>query len=206
LAHRLKAQLITLPDLSVENAYMLAKGPQLPQLLDRPGWKGESQLGFRADDPAVKRWQKDSADLISSNSDKIVQDGERLTEANLVVTPALTERAPVWIPGEPGPRVKVATPYAAELRRQVLTINNYLLEITPGWICQSDGRKNVPKCACHIGHHKDRCCDSWVWVVPESQAEFENFTLITLRLISLIQAPTGSNQQALIFSPGTANR
>jgi len=203
VAQRLKTQINVAPDVQVGNALMFARGPALPQLLDRPGWAGDRQVGFRADDRTVQRWQKDTNDIISSNSARIVQEGERLTRANLGVTPVLVRGMPYVVQGENSPRVMIATPYAAEVRRQVLEINDYLLEINPGWLC-TGCKHDVPKCACYVGHHKECEGKCYVWVGPEGRQAFEDFTLRTLRLISLVQKPGGPSQpQGLMFSPST---
>jgi hypothetical protein len=124
LAHRLKLQVPTLPDMALENAHMYARGPALPQLLDRPGWKGDNQLGFRGDDPTVQLWKKDTSDVISTSSDRIVQRGEILTPETLTVTPVLVDGQTVTWPGEQRPRVLVATPYTTEIRRQILALTD----------------------------------------------------------------------------------
>src|SRR5262249_44055394 len=145
VAHRLKAQVVAPPDVAVENSIMFSQGPSLPQLLDRAGWRGDQKLGFEADDPAVQRWLKDTNDIIACNSERIIQEGEILTSQNLNVAPALLNGKPVIPPGEQTPRVKVASPYAAELRRQVFALNNYLLDIQPGWCGRTNKRKEIPK-------------------------------------------------------------
>jgi hypothetical protein len=196
LAHRLKWQLISTGDLGVANALMYARGPTLPQLLDRAGWSGDDEMGFKEGDPAVKLWKKDSHDIISLNSDRIVQRGEVLEEEILFVAPALVDGQPHIVEGEKSPRVKVATPYAAEIRRHVLSLNRCLLEIGCGWV-GTGGKKDVPKCACHVGHY----CDCYVWILPEDQATFEEFTLKILRLSSLLQNTSTSSSSGVMFSP-----
>ncbi len=204
VAHRLKAQIIAPPDVAVENAIMFSRGPALPQLLDRAGWQGETALGFESGDPAVQRWRKDTSDIIATNSDRIIQVGEVLTTQNLNVAPVLVNGRPI-VSDNNVTRVMVATPYAAELRRQVMALNDYLLDINPGWFGQGC-KRDVPKCACYVGHHKECECDCYVWVLPEARGAFEDFTLRTLYLISLILEPNMSGQtQGLIFSPATSS-
>jgi len=202
VAHRLKGQIAVGPDVGVQNAILFSRGPSLPNLLDRPGWRGEPQLGFRDNDETVIRWQKDTLDIISSNSDRIVLVGERVTRETLGVTPLLYNGMPYVPQGERVPRVLVATPYAAELRRQVLALNDYLLEINPGWLVRGQNKKEVPKCACYVGHHKECGCQCYVWVAPEGRQAFEDFTLRTLRLISLVRQETDVvASQGIMFSP-----
>ena len=200
LAHRLKMQMLSTADLGIANSLMYARGPALPQLLDRAGWKGEEQLGFKSNDPAVQLWQKDNADIICLNSDRIVQDGERLTEENLAVAPALVNGQPYVVANEAGPRVKVATPYATELRRQVLALNRYITEITPGWLHRGE-KHDVPQCVCYKAHHKNCGCECWVWVTPEDQPAFEEFTLHILRLSNLVQQPGATTPTGIMYSP-----
>lgn len=203
VAHRLKQQLAAPPDVSVENALMFSKGPGLPQLLDRPGWQGDTALGFRANDPTVLRWKKDTTDIIATNSDRIVQVGEVLSPDTLHVAPALVNGAPVRAPDQNVIQVKVATPYAAELRRQVMELNEYLLQVNPGWFGSGD-KCDIPKCACMVGCHKECGCKCYVWVMPESRGEFEDFTMRTMHLISLILEYNMTGvAQGLIYSPAT---
>ena len=202
VAHRLKGQIAVAPDVAVQNAILFTRGPGLAQLLDRPGWSGDTRLGFVATDEAVVRWQKDTTDIISSNSDRIIQVGERLTPHTLSVTPLLVNGMPHTPPGERKPRVLVATPYATELRRQVLALNDYLLEIGPGWLNSGQHKKEIPPCVCYIGHHKECECNCFVWVEPEAHDAFEDFTLRTLRLISLVRQETDIvGSQGIMFSP-----
>ena len=204
LAHRLKGQIAVGPDVGVQNAILFQRGPSLPQLLDRPGWQGDRQAGFTESDAAVVRWQKDTRDIISSNSDRIVQVGERLIPDTLVVTPLLINGLPFVAKGERFPRVMVATPYAADLRRQVMALNDYLLEIGPGWINRAECKRDIPKCACYVGHHKECHCDCYIWVGPEGRAALEDFTLRTLRLISLVRQETDAvANQGILYSPST---
>lgn len=196
LAHRLKGQLIATGDLGIANSLMYARGPALPQLLDRAGWNGDEKMGFKEGDPAVNLWRKDSNDIISLNTDRIVQQGEILEESTLFVTPAMVDGQPYVAPGETSPRVKVATPYAAELRRQVFALNRCLLEIDGGWFCVGC-KKDVPKHVCYVGHHKG----TYVWVPSNNQPAFEDFTLKILRLSSLLQNTSSASSTGVMFSP-----
>jgi hypothetical protein len=200
-AHRIKVQIVGLSDTALENAHLFARGPALPQILDRPGWTGDSQIGFPGNDPAVQRWQKDTTDIITTRSDRIVQRGEYLTPQTLVVAPALTDGQPTLGPDDEGTRVVVASPYAAEVRRQVLATNDCLLEIHPGWLSRGS-KKDVPKCVCYVGHHRECGCDCYVWVLPQYRRDFEEFTLRILRLSSLVLDPfAGQNVGGVIYSP-----
>ena len=196
LAHRLKAQLTATGDLGIANSLMYARGPALPQLLDRAGWNGDEKLGFKESDPAVNLWRKDSSDIISLNTDRIVQQGEILDESNLFVAPAMVDGRPYIAPGEKFPRVKVATPYAAEVRRQVFALNRCLLEIDSGWICVGC-KKDIPKDICFVGH-RNGC---YVWVPSQNQAIFEDFTLRILRLSNLFQNNSSGSNTGVMFSP-----
>jgi hypothetical protein len=199
LAHRLKVIVTGAGDVSQANTIMYSRGPGLPQLLDRAGWKGEGQHGFKPDDLAVKRWKKDVTDIITLGSDRIIQDGERLTPDILTITPVLANGVPILAPGEKDPRVMVATPYATEVRRQVMSLNDYLLEIQPSWVHRGC-KRDVPKCVCYVGHHKECHCDCWVWVADSDRASFEDFVLRTMRLSSLVPQPNQGPGGA-IYSP-----
>ena len=205
LAHRLKSQISVTGDVGIANAMMLARGPSMPQLLDRAGWNGDDQLGFKATDPAVKLWRKDTEDIISLNSERIIQVGERLEPGTLAIVPAvaygygsppLNQNGPMSQNGEQlPPRVRVATPYAAEVRRQVFALNEYLGEIRGGWLCVGNA-KEVPKNVCYVG----RCGDCYVWVLPQQRAQFEDLTLRVLRLATMLQQNATPNT-GVTFSP-----
>ena len=202
VAHRLKSQLQFGGDVGLANSLMYARGPSLPQLLDRAGWKGENEVGFKTSDLAVRRWKKDTSDVITLGSDRIIQRGEILTDENLDMTPVMANGVPVVLPGEKDPRVLVATPYAAEVRRQVYAINNYLLDIYPGWLQQTGKKSMIPRCACYVGQHRECGCHCYVWVNPEDHAAFEDFTLRILRLINMIeQTEFGVANAGAIYSP-----
>ncbi len=201
LAHRLKMQMAGVPDMALENAHMFARGPALPQLLDRAGWNGELQAGFNGNDPAMQLWQKDTTDIISSNSVRLVQRGEILTEDTVTVTPVMENGVPVVWPGETTSRVLVATPYAAEIRRQVLELAAYLDAIEPGWVYWGS-RKDVPKCACWVSKCKSCDRECWVWVMPENKQQFEDFTLRVLRLSNmLIDMGSNAGVSGVMYSP-----
>ena len=200
VAHRLKSYVPNSGDVSTSNSIMYARGPSLPQLLDRAGWNGDEYLGFKPDELAVKRWRKDTTDIIALNSDRIVQEGERLTPENLAVAPVIIEGMVYMPDGEKSPRVVVATPYAAEIRRQILSLNDYILEIQPGWLhCGS--KRDVPKCVCFVGQHRECGSKCYVWVEQRDRAAFEDFVLRTMRLATIIMQPDGGAPQGAIFSP-----
>jgi hypothetical protein len=201
LAHRLKGQLVFGGDVGQANTVMFSRGPSLPQVFDRAGWKGETELGFKPDDMAVKRWKKDTSDVITLGSARIIQRGEVLTKDTLNVTPVLEGGVPVVLPGEQDPRVLIATPYAAEVRRQVYDLNRYLLEIQPGWVQVADRKCDIPKCACFVGMHKNCGCQCWIWVHPDDEAAFEDFVLRTMRLAAMFEQSEFSQGTGAIYSP-----
>lgn len=53
----------------------------------------------------------------------------------------------------------------AELRRQVLALNDYLLEIGPGWLNRAEKKKEIPPYTCYVGHHKVAVATSATHVV-----------------------------------------
>lgn len=149
---------------------------------------------------------KDSLDqIISSNAARIVQEGETLNDDNLVIAPVMKSGVdpqtglPVYF--EQGPDNKLlATPIAAEVRRQVMAIAEDLGKVQPGWFGVGC-KKDVPKCACYVGHHCDCEGDCYVWVIPERRAEFEQFTLKILNLSSRLKESQVLSIPGVRYSP-----
>jgi hypothetical protein len=63
------------------------------------------------------------------------------------------------------------------------------------WVCIGS-KKDVPKCACHVGHYCHCGCDRYVWVMPEQLAILRDFTIAVLNLTPL------ETQQIPAFFPG----
>ena len=101
------------------------------------------------------------------------------------------------------PNYLLATPLAAELRRQVKEVNGDLLNIQSGrcrWFdCGS--KKDVPDCACYVGHYNGCDCECYVWVLPEFRKEFEDFTLKILGFSDLIKETQVMSIPGVRFSP-----
>lgn len=53
---------------------------------------------------------------------------------------------------------------------------------TAPWFCASRCKKDVPKCACYVGHFRDCHGDCYVWVMPDQAAGLREFTLTILTL------------------------
>jgi hypothetical protein len=49
------------------------------------------------------------------------------------------------------------------------------------WVC-SGCKKDVPPCACYVGHFHGCHCDCYIWVTPEHAKTLRNFTLTILSL------------------------
>lgn len=49
------------------------------------------------------------------------------------------------------------------------------------WLC-CGSKRNVPKCACLVGHYCGCGCDCYVWIPPENSKAFRDFVLIILSL------------------------
>lgn len=111
---------------------------------------------------------------ISTGSVRIILKGERVEDDNVMFV-------------KTNDRYLVATPLAAEVRRQIHEIEEDLEKIQPGWVGVACNKKDVPKCACLVGHYKNcgKCC--FVWVLPEGRAAFEDFTLRILKFSSLLK-------------------
>jgi len=63
------------------------------------------------------------------------------------------------------------------------------------WIC-GGSKKDVPRCACLVGHYHGCGCDCYVWVKPENAKTFRDFVLIILSLVpqdaqEALQTPSG---------------
>ena len=176
--------------------------PALPPHDDGEYWFSESEPGSKAIE-----YKKNWRGIISSNSNRIVLKGEILEDDFLGFVHV--DKEGVWLsentvkqnkkaqpPAEPKEvRVMLATPMAAELRRQVLDVNEDIEKIKCGWF-QSGSKKEVPKCACYVGHHKSCDGDCYVWVIPGCEAEFEKFTLAILGLADLIK------ESQVVVNPG----
>lgn len=148
------------------------------------------------------RYKKDAREYISTNSDEIVLTGEILTPQNLVATPVNPSTGcPINCECK-GCRYKVATPLAQEVRRQVFETNHGLNQIHAGWLGVG-GRKDVPSCACHVGHHRECGRDCYVWVLPGCEKEFEDFTIAILGLASTVQNVTLTGRPGVSYSPGS---
>jgi hypothetical protein len=168
---------------------------------------------------------KISESVISTNDDRIVQERERLTDENLLFPPVIDKETglplalrpdghampvgfdpktglPVPDPNNPAvPLYKKTTPSVAELRRQVKEINDDLLKIGPGWVGVGC-KKDVPKDACYVAHHKDCGRDCYVWVCPQGAQTLEDFTLTVLKLSSLIKETQVLSVPGVRYTPG----
>jgi len=73
------------------------------------------------------------------------------------------------------------------------------------WVCVGK-KKNVPKCACYVGHYCNCGCDCYVWVMPEHRANLRDFTLTVLNLAPLetSEMPGFFPGGGVIFSPTTS--
>jgi hypothetical protein len=90
------------------------------------------------------------------------------------------------------------SPLARDVSRQVEVTLRQLARIGGGWF--HVGRKrDVPKDACYVGHHRD----SWVWVGPDGREALTEFTLTVMRLSTLIkETQTLISPGSVKFSPG----
>ena len=52
--------------------------------------------------------------------------------------------------------------------------------IQPGWLGVG-GKKDVPKCACHVGHY----CDTYIWVLPGHDNDLARLTLAILDIATV---------------------
>ena len=90
------------------------------------------------------------------------------------------------------------SPLARNVCRKIQFIQNDLARIQPGWF-QVGRKHDVPRDACYVG----RCGSVYVWVGPEGREQLTEFTLIVLKLSSLIkETQTLINPGNVKFSPG----
>lgn len=71
------------------------------------------------------------------------------------------------------------------------------------WVCTGRTKKDVPKCACYVGHYRNCGCDCYVWVLPEQRATLRDFTLAVLTLAPPERQDSSgaSPNGGVIFSP-----
>jgi hypothetical protein len=72
------------------------------------------------------------------------------------------------------------------------------------WVNHACKKRDVPKCACYVGHYCGCGCECYIWVAPEQAHILRDFTLIVLSL-----APPDAQEMTLprmgmgaAFSPG----
>lgn len=205
-----------------ERLRQLSEGPPIaPQ--HRWGQCHEQAYGLACGIPAENNYVTDAVfqerTIISTNGNRMVLEDEVIDEEFIgtvrvdprdgkwVKADATTSNVPVkWDP-EIGQWVRadrfsfmLATPAAAEIRRQVADINEDLRKIRGGWLGVGN-KHDVPKCACYVGHHKGCNCECYVWVMPEHQAEFEAFTLSVLELSGLMKESQVLTVPGVRYSP-----
>ena len=62
-------------------------------------------------------------------------------------------------------------------------------------------KRDVPKCACRVGHYRGCGCDCYVWITPENMKTFRDFVLVILSI-----APTeASESSTTVTGLGAAN-
>lgn len=61
-------------------------------------------------------------------------------------------------------------------------------------------KKDVPKCACYVGHYRDCLGDRYVWVTPDGLKTLREFTLVVLTLAPIEKQDVVSGRGAA-FSP-----
>jgi hypothetical protein len=68
------------------------------------------------------------------------------------------------------------------------------------WLLQGC-KKDVPQCACMVGHYCGCGCERYVWIAPENRQQFRDFVLIVLALVP----PTPDDLSPQIIGVGAAN-
>lgn len=90
------------------------------------------------------------------------------------------------------------SPLAREVTRRLAVIERDLSLIESGWFCV--GKKcDVPRNACYVGRYHDQ----WVWVSEEGRASLTEFTLLVMRISTLVkETQTLISPGSVKFSPG----
>jgi hypothetical protein len=105
---------------------------------------------------------------------------------------------PFFEPGGDESRRARKTPLAREVAHEVNEIVEELQKIHTGWYGVG-GRRDVPKDACYVAHHRD----VYVWVCPSGVDGLTQFTLSILEMASALQPPEMRSQAAGVnYSPG----
>lgn len=176
LAHHLAKQTPQLDDLRALTDLFKAsppkrtKSPMVERTETRPGF---DLMTFKK----LADYKHFVESTIATNSARIVLPNERIEHENINF---------VQISGTPE-RYLVATPLAAEVRRQIYEIEEDLKKIQPGWFRIACDKHEIPNGACLVGHCKDCGKHCYVWVLPEGRAAFEDFTLRILKFSSLLK-------------------
>jgi hypothetical protein len=170
LAHELKKQVSISDDLRAFNDVLLERQRMSLKRFDNP----RNPLGL---------YDRLDEVTIASNDERIVVTNERVTADKF--DPA---RANPVSMTDPEQTVDArATAVTREVRRLLKDTEGDLKDIPSGWFGIGRRKKDVPRDACYVGHHRDRCGEHYVWVCPEQREQLKKFTLTILSLSTLLE-------------------
>ncbi len=89
---------------------------------------------------------------------------------------------------------------ADQAKNKVVTLRELLHEPKP-WFC-CGAKKDVPKCACYVGHYCKCGKECYVWVMPDQMKELREFTLKVLSLAASERQDLTVLGRGAAFSPG----
>lgn len=90
------------------------------------------------------------------------------------------------------------SPLAREISRRIAGIERDLSLIESSWFCVGK-KSDVPRNACYVGRYHDQ----WVWVPEEGRASLTEFTLLVMRISTLVkETQTLISPGSVKFSPG----
>jgi hypothetical protein len=91
---------------------------------------------------------------------------------------------------------------ADQAKDKVATLRDLLYEEQTSWF-RFGGKKDVPACACYVGHYCGCGQDCYVWVMPEQMKDLREFTLKVLSLSPKEQQDILLPGGGAAFSPGS---
>jgi hypothetical protein len=155
-----------------------------PEFLDELAHELKDQFATNVDLRHESAWFYE----LQARSSKNAHD----LESSIVTTNDETVCPQAGVPGE-------HSPLARNVCRKIEVIQHDLAQIHPGWF-HAGRKRDVPKGACYVG----RSGDCYAWVCPDGRKELTEFTLIVLKLSSLIkETPMLANPPGSVkFSPG----
>jgi hypothetical protein len=98
------------------------------------------------------------------------------------------------------------SPYTiAQIQDKIKALVELDEKFTSPWVCVGR-KKDVPKCACYVGHYCRCGCECYVWVMPDQWAKLRDFTIAVLNIAPLEaqQIPGPFPGGGVTYSPTTS--